>query len=221
MSTELLLRDDVRELTEETAAILSQAEGFKISTNVSYQLAADELKRIKGASKKLDEIRKTITAPMDAAKKAVMDFFRAPADQLSQAETKLKAAMVSYQRELERKEAEERRAAEEAARAERERLEAAAARAADRGEYDKAADIETQVATISTAPVLRREAPKVAGVSFREAWKFEITDPNAIPREYLLIDESKIRRVVQAMKADTNIPGVRAYAEKTLAAGAA
>lgn len=220
MSTELLLRDDVRELTEETAAILSQAEGFKISTNVSYRLAADELKRIKGAAKKLDEVRKAITAPMDAAKKAVMDFFRGPSEQLTQAEGKLKAAMVTYQRELERKEAEERRAAEEAARAERERLEVAAARAADRGEFDRAASIETRAATVETVPVIRREAPKVTGVSFREAWKFEITDPLAIPREYLSIDESKIRRVVQAMKGDTSIPGVRAYPEKILSAGA-
>lgn len=221
MSTELLLRDDVRELTEETAAILSQAEGFKISTAVSYQLAADELKRIKAASKKLDEVRKAITSPMDAAKKAVMDFFRKPAEQLKQAEERIKDAMLVYQTDLEQKEAEERRQAEAAAKAERERLEVAAAREADRGEFGTVAEIATTAAQIVAAPVVRREVPKVAGVSFRETWKFEITDLNAIPREFLLVDETKIRKVVQAMKGDTNIPGVRAYAEKTLAAGAA
>lgn len=221
MSTELMLRDDVRELTEETSAILSQAEGFKISTAVTYQLAADELKRIKGAAKKLDTIRKTITQPMDAAKAAVMDFFRAPSEQLTKAETKLKAAMVAYSNEQDRIAREERERAEAEARAERERLAVAASKAAERGEFDSAERIAEQASAVVAPAVIHREAPKVAGVSFREVWRFEITDSQSIPREFLLVDETKIRRLVQTMKGDTNIPGVRVYAEKSLAAGAA
>lgn len=221
MSTELMLRDDVRELTEETTAILTQAEGFKISTNVSYQLAGDELKRIKAAGKKLDEIRKAITQPMDKAKAAVMDFFRAPQEKLTQAESKLKAAMTDYSRVLEAREAEERKKAEAAAELERERLAAMAAKAAENGETDRADALQDQACAVIEAPVFRREAPKVAGISYREVWKFEITDAAAIPREYLIVDEAAIRKVVQATKGKVAIAGVRVYADKQMAAGAA
>jgi hypothetical protein len=58
-------------------------------------------------------------------------------------------------------------------------------------------------------------------VSTREVWKFEITDAAQIPREYLVVDEARIRKVVQALKGDAKIPGVRVYPERQIAAGAA
>ena len=71
------------------------------------------------------------------------------------------------------------------------------------------------------APVIQREAPKVQGVSMREVWKFEVTDATQVPREYLVVDETKIRKVVAALRSDAKIPGVRVYAERQVAAGAA
>ncbi len=133
--------------------------------------------------------------------------------------------------EQERKAAEEaRRAAEAAAaagRAEEARKAAAAAAAAEAraaATEAKAAEkveaIETRAAAV-VAPVVVREAPKVAGVATREVWKFTVTDPALVPREYCVVDEAKIRKVVAALKGDTTIPGVRVYAEKSIAAGAA
>ena len=55
----------------------------------------------------------------------------------------------------------------------------------------------------------------------REVCKFEVTDPALVPREYLIDDETKLRKVVGALKGDTIIPGVRVYSEKALANGAA
>lgn len=49
----------------------------------------------------------------------------------------------------------------------------------------------------------------------RTEWDFEITDESQVPREYLMVDESKIRRVVRA--GIRNIPGVRVYERQTLA----
>lgn len=95
---DLITRPDVKELTDETSQILTGALSFKIATNVSYQLAADELQRIKGAGKRLETLRKTITQPMDAAKQAVMDFFREPEQRLKQAELQIKSEMVAYQK---------------------------------------------------------------------------------------------------------------------------
>lgn len=134
--------------------------------------------------------------------------------------------------------ARQQREAEEKARAEQARLRreaeeaAAAGRAAeaaklnaraDRVEEKTAAKVEElQVREASVvAPVIQREPPKVAGVSTREVWLFEVNDPTQVPRQYLIVDESKIRKVVQALKGDAQIPGVRVYSERQIAAGAA
>lgn len=49
----------------------------------------------------------------------------------------------------------------------------------------------------------------------RKDWTFRITDPNAVPREYMVVDEKKIRALVKA--GLRNISGVEIYEEETLA----
>lgn len=210
---------EVKALTEETQVIVAAAGAVVVKTVEQYALAGTELTRIKGAAKRLDELRTSITRPMDAAKKAVMDFFRAPAERLAAAEAQIKRAMLAYSNEQDRIRQAEQRKADEAAQRERDRISAQAAKATAAGKDEKAAALEQRAAEV-VAPVIQREPPKVAGVSTREVWKFAIVDAALVPREYTLIDESKIRRVVGAMKGDTAIPGVRVYAEKALAAGA-
>ena len=55
-------------------------------------------------------------------------------------------------------------------------------------------------------------APKVEGAgAMVTVWRFEIVDAAAIPREYLSVNETAIGKVVQALKGETKIPGVRVY----------
>lgn len=49
------------------------------------------------------------------------------------------------------------------------------------------------------------------GVSTRTVWQFEITDVDSIPREYMVPDGAKISAHVQQNKAQSSIPGVRAF----------
>ena len=246
----------VIELTEQSETLFTVCTAYKVANPADYEVAGLELRRVKDAQKRLDELRKSMTRPLDAAKKAIMDFFRAPEDKLAKAEAGIKRAMVTYQDEQERLRREEQRRAEEAARRERERLaeqareaerkarekaeaeRKAAEEAAAAGRAEEAAKlqaraaateakaaekveaIETRAAAV-VAPIIQREAPKVAGVATREVWKFTVTDPALVPREYCVVDEARIRKVVAALKGDTTIPGVRVYAEKTIAAGAA
>lgn len=59
------------------------------------------------------------------------------------------------------------------------------------------------------------KTPKqVDGVAFVEHWDFIIENVDLIPREFLVPDEMKIRRLVKAMRAETNIPGVKVTMEK-------
>jgi len=144
-----------------------------------------------------------------------------------EAARKERERLEAQAREAERKAREkadaDRRAAEAAAaagRAEEAAKLAARAAATEEKAAAKADDLSLRAAT-TVAPVIVRDTPKVAGVSTREVWKFEITDAAQIPREYLVVDEARIRKVVQALKGDAKISGVRVYPERQIAAGAA
>jgi hypothetical protein len=115
---------------------LNMAKAYEIDSADMRDLAARELTKIKTLQKDVDTKRKGITAPIDAAKKAVMDLFRAPTEYLEQAEVLLKTSIQKFDRAEEQRRIAEQAALEEAARKERARLaeEAAARDAAARVE---------------------------------------------------------------------------------------
>lgn len=144
-----------------------------------------------------------------------------------EAARKERERLAELAREAERaareKAADERRRAEEAAAAGR-AAEAAklAARAAatETKAAEKAAALDERAAAV-VAPIIQREAPKVAGLQMRETWLFEVVDPSKVPAEYKIVDESRIGKVVRALKGDTQIAGVRVWMEKAPASRSA
>lgn len=207
-------------LQPEVSKLSAFASALVIKTQEEYAAAADQLKAVKGMLKQIADAHARVKRPLlDATRELDRQKNEASAPLLD-AERQIKRAMVAYDDELERKRRAEQARLEEAARKEREKLAAQAAKAAAAGKIEKAAELEMRAETV-VAPVVQREAPKVAGIATREVWRFEVTDPNAVPREYLTVDEKKLGAIVRALKGDTNIPGVRVWAEKSLAAGAA
>jgi DNA polymerase III alpha subunit (gram-positive type) len=144
------------------------------------------------------------------------------ADEIARKEReRLEAQAREADRKAREKAAADRQAAEAAAaagRAEEAAKLAARAAATEEKAAAKVDDLAVRAAT-TVAPVIVRDPPKVAGVSTREVWKFDITDASQIPREYLVVDEARIRKVVQALKGDAKIAGVRVYPERQIAAG--
>jgi hypothetical protein len=199
---------------------LAAVECLAIVTAEDYTSAANELMRVKGQYKSIDKEREQLKAPSLEGCRRVDDFFRAPLQFLVKAEQILKGKLNHYDRQQDAIRVEEQRRADAVARKERERIEAQALRAQASGKVDKAAALEQRAATI-VAPIIDRTPPKVAGVQTREVWKYEVIDPAAVPREYTVVDESKIRRVVGALKGDTQIAGVRVWSEKNIAAASA
>lgn len=214
---------EVRELQSETKQLVEAADVYNrvaIATPEHYALGAEELKRVKGAIARLEKIRKGMTQPLDMAKKAIIEFFRPFEDQLERAEGSIKRVLIAYNNEQQRIQREAQLKVEADARKERERLEQRAANAEAKGKTDKAIGLLQQAATV-VAPIIQRETPKVSGLQDRKTWKFEVTDPTKVPREYLKVDESKVGAYVRAMKDTAAIPGVRIWSESTLASSAA
>lgn len=84
-----------------TAAFTSLSE-LVIDSDDMYQIAADELKAVKGLQKTVEERRTAITGPINIALKSVNDLFRAPKEYLEKAEAAVKRSMVTWSTEQER-----------------------------------------------------------------------------------------------------------------------
>lgn len=213
-------RKDVQERVQNAVDLAEGFEQYAVSTDVEYTAGAEDLRAVKAQIKAITDKRLEITRPMDAAKKSVMAFFAEPLDRLTKAESTIKRGLLAYKQEQDRKAAEERRKAAERQQREEERLRRQAEEAREKGKEARAEILEERAAVRSMAPAETKTAaaPKVEGVSTRKVWRFDITDPAAVPEQYKIIDERKIGGVVRALKADANIPGVRVYSEDTMAA---
>ena len=195
--TGLSLRKDIND-------VIQAMEELVITSEKDFVIAGEWLISNKEMQKKVKDHFEEERAEKYAAYKAVTDTIKTYIDALEKAEKVVKKQLAAYQAEQDRI----RREKEEAMRLERMKQEEEARKAG--------------LAEIMPEPVYspEPELAKVEGLSFVENWTFEITNASALPAEYLLPDDKKIRAVVKAMKGDTNIPGVRAYAEKQVRARA-
>lgn len=207
---------NIRALAADAAGLRERAGLWRVSSPDEYRDAGEELRNIKGARTRLDELRKSITAPLDAAKRAAMDLFREPTGWLEQAEAQVRKAMLTFREEREREERRLREEAEARAAETRASLEASAARAASQGRLDDAAELDAAAGEVRAVGVSRPQ-PEMQGVYARKSWDCEIVDPAALPREYLIPDLPRIRAVVKASKGLVQIPGVRTFERETLA----
>lgn len=162
-----------------------------VNDDVQYQSAADALKQIKARIVELEDKRKDITRPLDAAKKSVMDLFNVPVKRFKAIEASIKGAMAGY---LERTENERQAQLEALAEAE---------------------PAEARALVVSAAD---KTAPEASGIQTRTVWEFEITDEDAVPRNFLTVDEKAIRAAVKLNEGRTEIPGVRVFTRTQIVA---
>ena len=207
---------------------LQRVEQFPIENDGQYAGAGMLLKSIKTSAATLDTKRKSITGPLDRVKKDIMDLFRPVVDAHAQAEKLLKNKMLGYQEEVERKQREEQAAANERARKEREKLEARADKHEEAGREEKAAALREEADLNSAPPVPTAVAtPRAAGVSTRGVWKAELLDKmdlvkavaeGRVPLKALDVNMTFLNQQAKSLHDEFNIPGARAYEEKSIAA---
>lgn len=156
--------------------------------------AALLLQDVKARYKAVEKRREEITVPMNAALRSVNDLFRPPREKLLSLEKILKTKIAEY---LERK-----------AMANHVAITAAAKATSPAAAIEELAKVELV------------EAPQ--GVSLRYQWKFEVTDPDLVPRHLCSPDMKKISEEL-GKKSDKYgqpdlIPGVRMYQESIVTA---
>jgi hypothetical protein len=208
-----VIPNEVQELAGKAAGALAVSRDFKVTTVEQYNAAGDHLKLVKALQGTLDAQHRVLKAPILESGRRIDAFFKEPRDRAADAERVLKSAMLGYTRERELVRQQQEAAAQTVARKQQERLIASAEKLEAKGKVEQAEAKREQAVMIPT-PVIAVETPKIAGVSMRETWSFEVVDESLIPREYLVRDDTKIRAVVRALKSATNIPGIKAFPEQ-------
>lgn len=151
MNQQLITKDEVppevaaapavRDAVLSMDVVIANANLLVISTNNDYKIGSEAVQRIMGALKRLEEERLSLTRPLDAAKKRLMDWFAGPKDRLEQAQSGLRKKLLAFDAEQKRiaDEARKQAEAEERARREAAEREAAQQRAIAQREAERAA----------------------------------------------------------------------------------
>ena len=218
----------VQALDDAAIAILNDAEKFAITTHDEYNAAADMLRPIKTRQRELNDLRLSLTRPLDQAKAGVMTLFKPAGDRLAKAEQVIKAAMVGFTREVERK----RREAEDAARAlaakEEQRLRKLEDAARERGDENRAEQFADRAASVPV-PIVAAEKPQAAGIAMQTRWRAEVYDKLTLIRAIAegraplgAVEPNMVLLNAQArsLKGEMAIPGVKAVADEGIAARA-
>lgn len=219
------------ELERRTTDLAVRARNLKVMDQESLTKASDLLLAGKELERAIKDFFAPFKAKAHAAWKELCDAEGKEIGKLVPIISCLNRSVADYKVEQEKK---RREVEEEARRIEREKevfqneideklqqtieIEAAAAGRGDvkavkvaQAESDRilAEAAKREKEMMSPPPI--PETPKTDGLAMRENWDFEIVDEAAIPREYLIPDEVKIRKVIKIMKDKTNIPGIRVF----------
>ena len=169
--------------TTEANAVRDALADFPVTTKDQIEVASGILVEIKGKSKQLEERLEEITKPLNAALRSVRDLFRPAIQAYAEAEGVLKRKIGDAHLAIER--------------ANREAMLAAQAQMAA-GNVLAAAQAATSMV----------ERPAAEGVRTQEVWTFRVVNALLVPREFLVVDEKKVRAHVAQHGEATNIPGI-------------
>lgn len=203
------------------AQIVQFAAGAKVvvvddSTKTKAMEVARDAKTIE---KRIEEIRTTLVKPLNDRVKEINKYAKDLMSPIDEVTANAKHELRKWEMKLEKERQEqiakaesERKAAEAAAKAEAELDGMFGGTEAAQSQIMAEAKV-TDISVAHAAKVASIEQNKVSGA--RKVWTFQITDESLIPREFLVVDEKKIRA---AMNAGTrHIAGVNIFQETSIA----
>jgi hypothetical protein len=183
------------------------------NARIDEQPQADEgarqLRSVKDYFKRIEDLRKSLTKPLNDTIKRINDLFRPATDMAVKTEKVWKDKLVDYHTEQENKRRLQEAKDREAADKERAKLEGQALRLAEKGKTDQAVAKRQEAEAIPTPVAPPVEKPK--GYSEREDWQYEVLNESAIPSEYWVVDHQALAKVVRALKGTKGIPGIRQF----------
>lgn len=189
---------NVDELAQDVAKIAADCP-LTITTDADLQAATSWLAAVRLRRKDIEGFFAGLIKPIQAVVKghqAKRDEVLAP---LTERESKLNLAILGYRQKQQAAAAEAQKKANDAYERKVEKA------------IEKGKDIT------AIAPPMQVQAPAktvdagIANVTFRKVRKFEVTNPELVPREYFVVDEVKLGKVI---RAGVDVPGCRIWDEE-------
>lgn len=191
-------RGELAAESKEATDLLSLIETLNILTQDDYDMMGEVLIEVKKRHNVLEGKKRAATDPLNSSLNEIRSWFNPVQAYYLKCEAILKAKIAGYE--------------EARAKANQEAVDAVGQAMADGGDE---ADVDAALAQVNVA-----EKPK--GISTRMVWDFEIINADLLPRDYLVIDTTKIRKVMQLSAAHDGtpepIPGVRFFQKTTVSA---
>lgn len=156
-----------------------------IDTEDQYKQAGDVLKLCKDKVKEVDTERKNFTKPLDESKKRIMSKAKEIIEPIKEYIDKVESAMGGWYVQEEAKRKEEQKKLEEKA-------------------IEEAGDNPDVVVPVVES--VKKTKGSLSTSSVIEYNDYEVVDETKVPREYLKLDETKIK---QAVKIGTQIEGIK------------
>ena len=211
-----------QELQTQALTVVRRSQAIKISDQASYDIAAHLLlNEIKPMRARWQAYWAPIKESAYRSYKGILDKLNEGDKPLEIAEANIKAGIRDWDAKQEQiRQAQQRKAQEEAERLERERKLQDAIEAEAAGLSHEEVEAIMEAPPTAVAPILAPTYAKATGISTRENWKARVVDlkklcaavaKGLVPTTYILPNEPALNARAKADKLTLNIPGVQAY----------
>ena len=175
-------------LKREVTPIVTEAMEISVSDKKGLVLASEYLSKLNKVADKIEEEKQKVLTPLNAARKAELNRWRPIEEMYEGAIDHLRLSIGDYQTsEVKRQREEEKRIAD--------RIGAGRGKIGMDTAMRKLDNVEKAETIVSTA---------VGSVKFRETKVLVVKDIQAVPREYMIVNENK---VLESLKAGVSVAG--------------
>jgi len=190
---------------EEGKKMLAVAEKFVITEAGDTNRVTEDLALIAIIRKAMDAKRKALLNPLKTQSDAIRDTYSYLMNPILEAERIYKGLLASW-------DAKQREIRHQQEEINRKRMEAAQQEAAlNNGE------ISESVKLVEVAPEQKPIKTEVGTAGMVANWKYEITDPTLLPREYMMPDTTLLTNTAKKYHDQKPVPGVKFYNEPYVA----
>jgi hypothetical protein len=209
----LVLRDS-KPIDDRVSVSVAETKTLRVTDAVSYARAGEHLTGYAALIKEVEAYFRDDKARAYALWQSQCKKERAALSTVEAESTRLRGERQTWKSEQDRLQRErEREAALVAHRAEQARLLAEAALAEQQHQPELAAAIVEEAIT-APAPVVVLPSYVPKDLPKRTLYKWRKVNEALVPREFLMLDETKLTRYAAAMKGAARVPGIEFYTEE-------
>ena len=199
--------EPVQEETKQAIVVLDKAKAVVIKSQQDYDGAGALLQEVARRQKIVEVEYKTISVPLNIARKALTALFKPPREYLAQAKTLLSDGRAGYEEEQKRIERAAQAKLDAEARKKKEALEKRAKAAEAKGKPEKA-ELLREEKEITVATVAAPRVQKTEGISATYySYSAVVINEDLLPRKFMMPDQTALNKEAEVTKEAFNVPG--------------